>query len=297
MDLQDDRQPRPHEPGGGRRHADAARVAQLLRRHLAARLDGPRQLAAAVEARRHGLPRPLRGAATTSRSGSKYRPQEHAVRRSAGATAPTSAGCRTSPTRPRTAASPTRSRATTARSPSSASKTGERTFDYTKEGVAHYGLYADWFEDLRRVGGNALAHDMWDGAEAYLRDVGARRGHPDAALRHLRTAPSPRAASARLRLGATWEALLRRAGQPQQRTRAWSWCVKGKRNRTPRTSPCSSGAGKVELVGQHRARPLGRRHRGRLRRSRPALGNHRSPRRAGHADLRRPPRPGPRRGA
>ena len=27
-------------------------------------------------------------------------------------------------------------------------KTGERTFDYTKDGVAHYGLYADWFADL-----------------------------------------------------------------------------------------------------------------------------------------------------
>ena len=27
--------------------------------------------------------------------------------------------------------------------------TGQRTFDYSKEGVAHYGLYADWFADLR----------------------------------------------------------------------------------------------------------------------------------------------------
>ena len=32
-------------------------------------------------------------------------------------------------------------------------KTGEREFDYTTEGVAHYGLYADWLADLRRQGG------------------------------------------------------------------------------------------------------------------------------------------------
>src|SRR4051794_27995760 len=39
-------------------------------------------------------------------------------------------------------------------------KTGDRTFDYTKEGVAQYGLYADWFADLQRAGGQALAKDM-----------------------------------------------------------------------------------------------------------------------------------------
>jgi microsomal dipeptidase-like Zn-dependent dipeptidase len=58
-------------------------------------------------------------------------------------------------------------------------RTGERTFDYGKEGVAHYGLYADWFRDLGRVGGKRLARDMWDGAEAYLamweRAEGVRR--------------------------------------------------------------------------------------------------------------------------
>src|SRR3954451_10399028 len=47
-------------------------------------------------------------------------------------------------------------------------RTGERTFDYNKEGVAQYGLYADWFQDLRRRGGPKLARDLWNGAEAYL---------------------------------------------------------------------------------------------------------------------------------
>ena len=39
-------------------------------------------------------------------------------------------------------------------------RTGKRTFDYTKDGVAHYGLYADWFADLRRVGGRPLVRDL-----------------------------------------------------------------------------------------------------------------------------------------
>ena len=56
-----DRQSRSHEPGRGRRHADAAGVAPLLGRHLAARMDGPGQLAAPVEARWRRLPRPQRG--------------------------------------------------------------------------------------------------------------------------------------------------------------------------------------------------------------------------------------------
>src|SRR4051812_40377624 len=47
-------------------------------------------------------------------------------------------------------------------------RTGERTFDYGKEGVAQYGLYADWSRDLERIGGRRIARDMWDGAEAYL---------------------------------------------------------------------------------------------------------------------------------
>ena len=46
--------------------------------------------------------------------------------------------------------------------------TGQRTFDYNSEGVAHYGLYADWLADLRRTGGPQMAREMTRGAEAYL---------------------------------------------------------------------------------------------------------------------------------
>src|SRR4051794_17324286 len=127
-------------------------------------------------------------------------------------------------------------------------RTGERTFDYGKEGVAHYGLYADWFHDLERLGGKQLASDMWNGAEAYLemweRADGIRTrpcGDSDHAL-------SPSGVG-ELRLGRGWTTLLRGAGQPQERTRAWSWCAAGKRNTFKADVAELSKGGKVELVG------------------------------------------------
>jgi hypothetical protein len=45
---------------------------------------------------------------------------------------------------------------------------GQRTYDINTDGVAHYGLYPDWIEDLRRQGGSTIADDMARGAEGYL---------------------------------------------------------------------------------------------------------------------------------
>jgi hypothetical protein len=45
---------------------------------------------------------------------------------------------------------------------------GTRTYDVNTDGVDHYGLYPDWIEDLRKVGGNQIVEDMANGAEAYL---------------------------------------------------------------------------------------------------------------------------------
>src|SRR5205807_175232 len=52
-----------------------------------------------------------------------------------------------------------------------------------------------------------------------------------------------------LRLGSDWQALLRRAGQPQQRTRAWTWCANGAPNRTAADVAVLSPGGTVDLVG------------------------------------------------
>ena len=139
-------------------------------------------------------------------------------------------------------------------------KTGERTFDYVKEGVSHYGLYADWFEDLRRLGGEQMARDMWDGAEAYLqmweRAVGVRAP----GCEEPRQPPLTRRGLNGLRIGDDWRRLLRLAGQPQQRTRAWSWCVQGKRNGSAADVAVLGRGGRVQLVGSN---AFGRRAAGR----------------------------------
>jgi hypothetical protein len=45
---------------------------------------------------------------------------------------------------------------------------GERTFDINTDGVAHYGLYPDWVEDLRVLAGDEIIEDLERGPEAYL---------------------------------------------------------------------------------------------------------------------------------
>ena len=45
---------------------------------------------------------------------------------------------------------------------------GERTYDVNIDGVAHYGLFPDWIEDMRSLGGDEIVDDLAQGAEAYL---------------------------------------------------------------------------------------------------------------------------------
>ncbi|HSE10882.1 MAG TPA: hypothetical protein VLB29_19625, partial [Nocardioidaceae bacterium] len=45
---------------------------------------------------------------------------------------------------------------------------GKRVYDINVDGVAHYGLYPDWVEDLRKLAGDDIVTDMARGAEAYL---------------------------------------------------------------------------------------------------------------------------------
>ena len=103
---------------------------------------------------------------------------------------------------------------------------GERVWDINVDGVAHYGLYPDWVEDLRLVAGEELVDDLGRGAEAYLQmwertegvgpvDCGAWRD------RNL----NRRGLGGRLRLGDDPATALDRAGQPADRERTWRWCA------------------------------------------------------------------------
>ena len=50
-------------------------------------------------------------------------------------------------------------------------KTGDRTFDYSSEGVAHYGLLAEWVQNLQKSEANVenkAIESFMKSAEAYL---------------------------------------------------------------------------------------------------------------------------------
>jgi hypothetical protein len=127
-------------------------------------------------------------------------------------------------------------------------RSGVRDFDFTKDGVAHYGLFPDWWEDIRVAGGAAAVKDMARGAEAYLqaweRVNGIGFGCKPGSQRLTRRGRG------RVHLRATTTRLLRRAGQPKVRgNSAWSWCVRGMKNRRKRVVAALTPRGRVALVG------------------------------------------------
>ena len=103
---------------------------------------------------------------------------------------------------------------------------GRRVYDVNVDGVAHYGLYPDWVEDLRRLAGGAIVEDMARGSEAYLQmweralGVGGNGCADDSALR--------RAAAFRdLPRGASTRRVLFAVGQPAARIdHAYSYCAR-----------------------------------------------------------------------
>ncbi len=134
-------------------------------------------------------------------------------------------------------------------------RTGDRTFDYPTEGVAHYGLYAEWFEEVRKTGGSPIKRDLLRGPEAYLQMWERAVGVPEERCqthfqRFTRRGLGP------LRLGMSSRQLLTRAGQPLHRTQAWTYCVNGKDNPHAGATAVLTRHGRVTLVaanasGQH----------------------------------------------
>ena len=156
-------------------------------------------------------------------------------------------------------------------------RSGTRTFDVNSDGVSHYGLYPDWVEDLRKVGGRQIFEEMGRGAEAYLQMWERAEGIPARRCRsphvHFR-----RGSLNDVGLGLSPNRLLRRAAQPAVRKgRVWRWCVGGRKNRRAKVVAAFTRGGnpRVALVGTtgrgHTSRRVAtgmrvRRIRGRLKR-------------------------------
>ena len=57
-------------------------------------------------------------------------------------------------------------------------RSGERSFDLNKDGVAHYGLYADLLADMQRQAGDAALQPLFHSTEAYLEMWQRAWSHP-----------------------------------------------------------------------------------------------------------------------
>ncbi len=104
---------------------------------------------------------------------------------------------------------------------------GQRTFDLNKDGVANYGMFPDWLQELQTLAGRPILADMFHGAEAYLEMWERAYGVP---LAHC----SPQSGTfgaqgaGSLRLGASPQSALYAAGQPASRPgRSFRYCVTG----------------------------------------------------------------------
>ncbi len=110
-------------------------------------------------------------------------------------------------------------------------RSGKRVYDINVDGVAHYGLYPDWIEDLRMQAGNKIIRDMGRGAEAYLQMWERADGIGEVRCDRWRQRfLTPRGIARRVELGDGPARVLERAGQPVSRTRTWRWCANGRRH-------------------------------------------------------------------
>jgi hypothetical protein len=123
---------------------------------------------------------------------------------------------------------------------------GDRTFNLNTDGLANYGMYADWLRDLQVVGGNQMMADMFQGAEAYLETWERADGVPSMSCLPAGARFSKAGLGRALRLGDTAQAALFRGGQPLSRLgRSFRYCSSSS---SARVSTVFNAAGKVALI-------------------------------------------------
>lgn len=127
---------------------------------------------------------------------------------------------------------------------------GQRTYDINADGVAHYGLYPDWIEDLRRQGGSAIADDMARGSEAYLQMWERASGISNDACRQssVRKSTSSLLGIAK---GTSTTNVLKKAGIPHQRLGStFQYCTKSSSGSTQKVRVTFTSGGKVSSVAK-----------------------------------------------
>lgn len=111
---------------------------------------------------------------------------------------------------------------------------GERVYDINADGVAQYGLYPDWIEDLGKVAdaqksgdGARIKDDMARGAEAYLQMWERAEGIAPDSCRNPELRKRVGAVKSLLRPGMTTRAVMTAVGQPYERLGStYRFCAK-----------------------------------------------------------------------
>lgn len=113
-------------------------------------------------------------------------------------------------------------------------RAGERVWDINVDGVAQYGLYPDWVEDLRQVAeagrsgdGERIVDDMARGSEAYLQMWERANGIAPDSCRNPELRKRVAAVPSLVRPGMTTRQVMAAVGQPYQRLgTAYTFCAR-----------------------------------------------------------------------
>ncbi len=133
---------------------------------------------------------------------------------------------------------------------------GERVYDINADGVAQYGLYPDWIQDLTKVAetqqggdGAKIEDDMARGAEAYLQMWERADGVAPDSCRNPGLRKRVAKVTALVRRGMTTTAVMKAVGQPYQRLGStYGFCAKTASNPRVVVKVTFSKAGRVAAV-------------------------------------------------
>ena len=127
-------------------------------------------------------------------------------------------------------------------------RSGERVYDINVDGVAHYGLYPDWIEDLRQIAGRDIVEDMARGPEAYLQMWERALGVTNDGCRDA-TALKPVRLFRDLDRGTGVRQVLLRAGQPHTRLGdTFGYCAQRRSGRTTGVEVVFGDGGRLDRV-------------------------------------------------
>jgi hypothetical protein len=132
---------------------------------------------------------------------------------------------------------------------------GQRTWDVNVDGVAQYGLYPDWIQDLAKVAGGdgaAITDDMSRGPEAYLQMWERAEGIRPDSCRNPEQRLRVSAVQRLIHPGMSTRAVMRAVGQPYTRLgRTFGFCAKAPGDPHVRMTVVFSPKGKVVTVRSH----------------------------------------------